>query len=564
MQINNISFGNIKKTDNTNGQKTSWFNRFLPNDKFVKSEISREKKEEAERAAREFGYQNGEKWGGRFNYADQCAFKELYKKGAIDIETVDKFALNTKFDVYSISKVYVMGKELDDKNFADKVIRTFEKCDKTSMPTAFEQSKFEPFNEFKIEVEKQMDQSPKERTNYYFDVKSENLIGKSSSRIAGMPDRHTYLFETKAEDYRNNLKSTKVEYYIEQGRGIRSDGIKSETIEHYTKEGKLLRKDVMEESQIEGVHNLRYEFPNGKSRDVVKATVDPKTGIKTIKKDMRSSDGTKTEFLYEDDPNGNRLVDYKITDTNGNVLMKNSQTFEVIDKNHFVSSKNGHVYDIKADEKSLTVKDLKHSGKEVTIEFKKKIKGEENEKNEIINLLKKVPGEELFEVVDCVKKIKGKTQDKVLDSHFNQLTKNIQMADNLFVFLHELGHAKDSEFRGFKDLLTDKNHAFQDNPYIQQSYLKERQDFNKKFPHEQREHVGYFTQAKGHYGGAWGGLQEIIAETNAITNSYTNGEVKLLSGRSQYLQQHFPKTIAAIQNAMNYKNDIEAIEYYGT
>ena len=57
MQINNLSFGNIKKTDNTNEQKTSWFNRFLPNDKFVKSEISREKKEEAERAAREFAGQ---------------------------------------------------------------------------------------------------------------------------------------------------------------------------------------------------------------------------------------------------------------------------------------------------------------------------------------------------------------------------------------------------------------------------------------------------------------------------------------------------------------------------
>ena len=32
---------------------------------------------------------------------------------------------------------------------------------------------------------------------------------------------------------------------------------------------------------------------------------------------MRSSNGTRTEFLYEDDPNGNRIIDYKITKPDG-------------------------------------------------------------------------------------------------------------------------------------------------------------------------------------------------------------------------------------------------------
>ena len=44
---------------------------------------------------------------------------------------------------------------------------------------------------------------------------------------------------------------------------------------------------------------------------------------------MKSPDGTRTQYLYENDPQGNRIVDYKITDKNGKVLLNKSQTFEV-------------------------------------------------------------------------------------------------------------------------------------------------------------------------------------------------------------------------------------------
>ena len=46
---------------------------------------------------------------------------------------------------------------------------------------------------------------------------------------------------------------------------------------------------------------------------------------------MKSADGTRTQFLLEKDKKGNSLIDYKITDKNGKILMSNSQTFEVID-----------------------------------------------------------------------------------------------------------------------------------------------------------------------------------------------------------------------------------------
>ncbi len=55
---------------------------------------------------------------------------------------------------------------------------------------------------------------------------------------------------------------------------------------------------------------------------------------------MTSLNGTRTVYSYEDDPQGNRIVDYKITDKKGNVLLDKSSTFEVIDDNHFISTRN--------------------------------------------------------------------------------------------------------------------------------------------------------------------------------------------------------------------------------
>lgn len=133
------------------------------------------------------------------------------------------------------------------------------------------------------------------------------------------------------------------------------------------------------------------------------------------------------------------------------------------------------------------------------------------------------------------------------------------------VFLHELGHAKDFQVKNGKKYLKDTAKAmFSDNKDIQKTFVEERKQFNETHSDAERQHIDYFTQAKGHYGGKWGGLAEVVAETNALTNTYTDEPVEALGTRLQYLQQHFPKTIAAIKDAMNWKDDLTAIEYYGT
>ena len=334
--------------------------------------------------------------------------------------------------------------------------------------------------------------------------------------------------------------------------------ILEQTVVKNDKNGNMLREEKMTPSQVKGMYDVAYSYANGKTKQVSKATVDEKTGIKTIKRDMKSDNGTRTQFLYEDDPQGNRIVDYKITNKDGKILMGLSQSFEVVDDNHFISSNNGYKYDITTDDKKLTVKDLHHD-REVSLDFENKFKGD---KKSLINLMKKVPGNELFEAVENIGKMES--TDSVYQAGFSPVSKDVSIMDNLFIFLHELGHAKDAQKqKTYREKLLGENKMFTDNKDIKETYLKERETFNKYHSEVERDHVSYFTQAKGHYGGKWGGLAEVVAETNAITNTIADGKVSL-GVRAQYLQQHFPETIAKIHDAMNWKDDLDAIEYYGT
>ena len=51
----------------------------------------------------------------------------------------------------------------------------------------------------------------------------------------------------------------------------------------------------------------------------------------------------------------------------------------------------------------------------------------------------------------------------------------------MFVFLHELGHAKDSAVKR-KDTPDEDNEFYVGNKNIREVYLKERKAFNKNFP----------------------------------------------------------------------------------
>ena len=338
----------------------------------------------------------------------------------------------------------------------------------------------------------------------------------------------SYTIE-KFKDYRNNTtiktrkefdKSTKTDNDITNQIHIIRD-----------KQGNIVEKINTERSEIDGIYNIKKMYPNGKVKVISSGTVDKKTGIESVKKDMTSIDGTRTQYLYENDPKGNRISDYKITDKNGNVLLQNSTSFEVINENKFISAKNDKKYEINVSEDKIDVKNLNDENETASIDINKRIFGD---KERIIKVLKQVSGDELIELAKNVKSFEG--IENAEDSAFSESEKKITTGDNMFVILHELGHTKDMS----------KVEKLHNNKDLQKVFNKEKQAFLKKFPQAERQNIDYFLNQKDHYKGKDGGLIETIAESNALLGAHSS--MNLTAIRSQYLQQYFPRTIAFINN----------------
>lgn len=359
-------------------------------------------------------------------------------------------------------------------------------------------------------------------------------IATEEVKLQNHPNGKQYQIK-KTIDKRNHTVS---KVRLEMNKKLPQPVLINEVRQIYDENGKTIRKEHSEQSKVPGILNITHMFPDGTKKVISSGSVDKKTGITTVKKDMTSLDGTHTQYLYEDDPQGNRIIDYKITDKNGKILLNNSQSFEVISDNKFISSKNDNKYEITVNEKEMNIKDLKNNSTS-KIEFENYIDGN---KEKIVSVLKKMSGEELISLGKVVKHMNG--IDDILHSTYGVVNKRIKTGDNLFVMLHELGHAKDYEKADFENKETFMNTIYS-NPKINAVYEEEKALFNSKFPTAQREHINYFIKTSE----GKDGLQEAIAESNALLGTYNSDD--LFSIRSQYLQQYFPKTIAALSEELN-------------
>lgn len=347
----------------------------------------------------------------------------------------------------------------------------------------------------------------------------------------------------KVNDYRNNT-TAKTRYEV-NNKGI---GVVTHEIRIVKdKNGKVKRTEYTEPSDVKGIFNIKHVMPNGKEKVISFAKVDEKTGITTIKKDMTSPLGVRTQYLYEDDPQGNRIVDYKITDKNGKVLLNNSESFEIVNDKKFISSKNGHKYEITLPEVGygVNVKDLENPKRTASFECFKDISGMQEP---ILNVLKQMPGEELFKLKQSTNKLVGIPDVLSSYSQTTETERKIVTGNDLFVILHELGHAcdlKDVDMEKQNDTID--NAMFNDKKF-NEIFDKEKAAFNKAYPDAQRNHIAYFINHETHYNGEVGGKRETIAESNALLTTAKSHEI--LGIRSQYLQQNFPETIAYLDKKL--------------
>ena len=342
------------------------------------------------------------------------------------------------------------------------------------------------------------------------------------------------------KDFQNNTVTTQLFDIKKEGPyGMYEIPVlKEQTFEKYDKDGQLIFKETMEKSSVDNVFNIRKIYADGKVENICNAT-KTKDGNDIVEKHLESLDGTKTDYRYEDDPQGNRIVDYKITDKNGKVLMNTSVTFEVIDENHFVSSRNDKKFDIQVNKDSLIVKNL-NNGKKAIIDL---LNFTNDSKEKMLPILKQISGDELF----AMKELDLKAfclSDKVSNAAFSPKLQSIFFTENYLdtaVALHEWGHAKDELV--FKEI---DEEIYKDKK-LNDIYNQEKEAFRKYFGDAELDFIGYFA-ADYHYLGSKKAIKEGIAETNTLLNVYPKNDTQ--SVRSHYWQQFFPRTIAYLSNLL--------------
>ena len=365
--------------------------------------------------------------------------------------------------------------------------------------------------------------------------------------------------------------------------------------------GKPSEMITYEKSDVDGVFNvIMKDLKTGKEIPLSEAFVDS-TGKKVVRQNLVSLKGTKSHIQYEEMPNGNIQYRYTIADKKGNTLLEQVRSREVLNDSEFVYKINDKSYNVRFagyDKIEIINQQTKHLD---TIDLKTLLSElSDNEKAEMLAMLKKVPADELLALNknDIKQILKGSIKSS---STFFE-SGSISTIPNEFVFLHELGHQKDMAKNIIsgkdKELIKKahkKNTDFMDDKYeqpihsediecingewrfksgkepsqkeIEESfktidifdklnklsrkkiakistnkellkiYKKERTAYIKKFG-EDDERIDYFIRV----GSGLGAEGEAVAEINALLS--TPLSESMLGTRSYLLAENFPETIA--------------------
>lgn len=400
----------------------------------------------------------------------------------------------------------------------------------------FEADKYSPNNEYCLKANLGMSESHSE----FYD-NNINKIGEEDVSYYYKNGKTNIII--KNTDYRNNTTTKVRKQFDNNGKKVVTDEVRIVR----DKNNNIVRKEMMTHSDITGAFDQKYVYPDGTEKVISQTKKFKKfDGMECVHKDMTSLDGTRTQYKLEQDNKGNKLLEYKITDKDGKVLMNLNKTMERVSDNKVISSNGDKVYEMTFEPKQITIQE---KGKEATvIPIKKgffsrkglKITGE---KKEMAELLQKLPAEQLKALSKTVKTLNGTNNTK--ECNMQPLSKTVNTINEVFSTLHEIGHAVD--YKKSSLFLPDFTTISRDDD-LRRIYSEEKDNFDKAYPNVQREHIDYFIDQKEHYSGKWGGLQELVAETNALRDSYTTEES--LGVRVQYLQQHFPKSIAYINSML--------------
>lgn len=331
------------------------------------------------------------------------------------------------------------------------------------------------------------------------------------------------IIENKANNIRHTIKfhsETNLEF--------------EDSIERLDAEGNLISKEtlIIDEN---GTIKSSITDKNGKQHPIQWSKKDTDDGNEIIQRNFTSPDGTKSEYYWEQSPEGFYISSYKITDKDGNILLNQERTFQAVEgnPNKFISSCNDKVYEIEYLGNTVKITDKKEN-KITTLDLSKLT---DTNNKDIMNAIKKLSGDALIDIAE--RGIKNIGTDN-FGGNWSQYERILQIpsiefaldeTEQMGVLMHEFGHFLDTEINGseFGELSKDQEFL--------KIYNEELENFKKNSTSQMQLYVDYFTD---HDGDEISATAETIAESNKIlTTSHTET-------RTYFLQQNFPRSIAKI------------------
>ena len=307
-----------------------------------------------------------------------------------------------------------------------------------------------------------------------------------------------------------------------------------DSIERLDEAGNTISKETLIIDQ-KGTCNSSITNKSGKQLPIQWISKDADDGNEVIQRNFTSPDGTKSEYYWEQSPEGFYISSYKISDKDGNVLLNQERTFQAVEgnPNKFISSYNDKVYEIEYLGNTVKITDKKEN-KITTLDLSKIT---DTNNKDIINAIKKLSGDALIDIAERGIKNIGidnfggcwSQYERTLDIPSMEFAAD--ETEQMGVLMHEFGHFLDTEMNGsdFGELSKD--------PEFLKIYNEELENFKKNSTSQMQLYVDYFTD---HDGDEISATAETIAESNKIlTTSHTET-------RTYFLQQNFPRSIAKI------------------
>ena len=363
---------------------------------------------------------------------------------------------------------------------------------------------------------------------FVFDI-NDGLI----EEISKEKDENSGQIKLTVNNFRNNIKQ--IVYlngnkYVERKKRL---NIATNMITNYCdSNGKLIHSQTMQQSSLIAFPTITTKDVNGKITTNQYASYD--SDNKTIQRQFVSYDGTKSEYYFEKTNDGIEILNYKITDNSGKILLDRKNAFQQISKNKFLSSINENIYEIEFIGEEIHILDKTNNKKYIVDLDGKILEGKEK----VFDILKNVPGNQLIMMLskklDYINCSHSADQDSIwlADEHEIYLKKYNEYSTTeverlTAAYMHEFGHFLDSDSKD------SRKHIISTNPDIVNIFKEELENLKYCTTSIEQDCLFHIIEDSE---------SEIVAETNMLLHTEEPGN----GTRTTLFMQHFPRTIAKI------------------